>query len=79
MTTAVNPFASYKPAERRVAADEQLRAAIAEVDELIRQWEGRDAGADPEELRVLRERLQGARGQVKMWTRYIKSGCARSR
>lgn len=69
---------SYKPADRRAAADEQLRLAATEVDKLTRLWEGREQ-ADSDELRVLGERLQGAKGQVKVWTRYIKSGCPRSR
>jgi hypothetical protein len=70
---------SYLPADRRAAADDQLAKARAEVHDLNLLWEGRDPKGDHEELRVLRERLQGAKGQVTQWTRYIKSGCPRSR
>ncbi|MFE9834098.1 hypothetical protein ACFYP4_02945 [Streptomyces sp. NPDC005551] len=74
-----SPLASYRQQDRREAADVRLAAIREEVDQLTRAWEARNPSADPEELRVLRERLQGARGQVKVWTRYIKNGCPRGR
>lgn len=70
---------SYLLADRRAAADAALAEAREEVHELNLLWEGRDLKGDREELRVLKERLQGAKGQVTQWTRYIKSGCPRSR
>ena len=70
---------SRLPADRRAAADVLLAEARAEVHELTLLWEGRDPKVDREELRVLKERLQGAKGHLAMWTRYIKKGCPRGR
>lgn len=76
---AVASLTSYHPAERRAAADEHLATARADVDRLIRAWESRNPSMDLDERRMLREELQGAKGQVGTWTRYIKSGCPRGR
>lgn len=76
---AVASLTSYLPVERREAANERLVLARADVDRLNRAWESRNPGMDPDERRMLREELQGAKGQVGTWTRYIKNGCPRGR
>lgn len=73
-----NPFASYHAPTREQAARERLTFAIEELDEAIRAWEARGP-MDPDERRILRETMQGAKNQVRTWERYLKGGCPRAR
>jgi hypothetical protein len=79
VSTVANPFASYKPAERQAAAQETLAEAVKELNEahvvLLAYEMGDDV--DPDELRILRERVEGCKGRVKGMQRYIRQGCLR--
>lgn len=77
--TAAPSLNSSHPAERQEAARLALAEARIALDQATRAWEERANGLDRDELRMLRETVQGCKTDVGNWIRHIKQGCPKGR